>query len=337
MIPGVYYIRSYLIDKTPYYRLEYAYPRYELPERIYGDVKDNMVRVWNEYAISGKSTGVMLTGESGNSKTLSGQILSNLAIDNDIPVVMVTEINFTIELIAFITRLANCVIFLDEFRKNISYELEAKSLTMFNDLGNTKKLFILTENDKRNISSYIRNRPGRFRYHFSFDKISKSVFKDYVNSHNVRDNFKQELEERYNKSSVFSFDHLQTIISEHIHYPDDSVDEIFSVLNVETLRRIKMFKVLDIVKLSNPDEKVMFREQTYSSSEESIKGGGPIWVDILEDDKRSEEVSFVYTMFEQLDAEEEIYLCISRCGKYQAKIGLKYAETSSGNYTLIKR
>lgn len=337
LVPGVYYVRCDKHDNTPYYRLEFAFPRFEVPTRIYGDVTSNMVRVWNEYAISGKSTGVMLTGASGNSKTLSGQILSNLAIDNELPVVMVTEVKFTIELIAYITRLSNCVIFLDEFRKNISYDLEAQSLTMFSDLGNTKKLFILTENDKSSISNYIRNRPGRFRYHLDFEKISRSVFEDYVNSHDVREDFKKDLQERYENSTVFSFDHLQAIISEHLHYPDDPVDDIFGILNVETLRRVKMFKLENVVRLSSPDTKMKFRLNTYSMTENVVKAGSNIWVDVWEDTEDISkldrvEVSFNYSLFKQINEEENIYLASSRCGGYEAKFKLDYADGGTAKY-----
>lgn len=334
IVPGVYYVRCDKHDNTPYYRLEFAFPRFEVPSRIYGDVTSNMVRVWNEYAISGKSTGVMLTGASGNSKTLSGQILSNLAIDNELPVVMVTEVKFTIELIAYITRLTNCVIFLDEFRKNISYDLEAQSLTMFSDLGNTKKLFILTENDKSSISSYIRNRPGRFRYHLDFEKISKSVFEDYVNSHDVRDSFKKELQERYNNSTVFSFDHLQAIISEHMHYPDDPVDDIFAILNVETLRRPKIFKLLDIKCVSEPEKVFEYTVTSSNMSESNIKAGYNVWVNVWDKNNKEEkkfnynitEINFNYSLFRLQDEEDNIYLATSRCGNYEAKFQLDYAD-----------
>lgn len=331
MLPGIYCIRCIKLENTPYYRLEYNYPRFELPKIIYGDVMSNMVKVWNEYAITGKTTGVILTGTSGNSKTLSGQILSNIAIDNDLPVVMVTEIEVTIELISFISSLRNCVIFLDEFKKNTPYNIESRTLTMFSDLANTRKLFIITENDKFDISMYIRNRPGRFRYHYEFNKISKSVFDDYVSKNKTTDEFKIELTKRYTRATNFSFDYLQAIISEHQHYPNEKLDDILERLNIDDLGANRVFKIREIVNIQTNQKVDVFVVSTLDMSETSIKRGNNIYIDLFKNnvvdhsDRQKacdREISTNFRLFVKSITDDSTYNATSKDGLYRLTISL---------------
>lgn len=249
---GVYYIKKYL--DTDMYYLEYEFDKFVLPDKIYGDTKEKIVRIWNHYVLSNKTTGCMFTGIPGSGKTEVGKMLCNLAIDNGLPVIMCIEIKFTIEVIRFISSLNRCVLFFDEFRKNISSDLESQMLSMLNDINNTNKLFIITENDSHMISQFIRDRPERVRYHYDYDKVTLPVFTEYVNDFPMGDEFKKDLEDLYKRASVFSFDHLQTLVQEHIHYPYDTLDELLSMLNLHGLLKVKYFNLINVINDDTKEE-----------------------------------------------------------------------------------
>ena len=243
--PGVYYIKKN--EQFNFYQLNYAFHKFEEPKKIYGDMLQRCIRIWNHYAISKESTGCMFTGSAGSGKTKAGELLCNLAIDNNLPVVMCVEIEFDIELIRYLSALTDCVLFFDEFKKNVNYTIERQMLTMLAD--NTKRrLFIITENTSGSISEYIRDRPGRIRYHYDYDKISKAVFEDFCNDFKLSNEFKADLIDKYKTSNVFTFDQLQAIIYEHLHYPEDKLEDLLNILNLHTLKKPRKFKLLNVTR-----------------------------------------------------------------------------------------
>lgn len=255
LAPGIYYIQhnSYLRS----YELVYNSPRFELPKKSYGDINSKVIRVWNYYAIENKSVGCLLTGIPGSGKTHAGKTLANIAIDNDIPVIMCVEIKFNLELIRFLSSLSRCVLFLDEFKKNVDYKLEEQMLTMLVDPNNTKKIFVITENDSLAISGLIRNRPERIRYHYVFDKLSRSTYEDYCKEYEITPAFKEELDELYNRIAYFSFDQLQSILTEHVSYPQDSLNDLLTTLNLHSLAKVKYLTILDY-QVVNPDPNLKY-------------------------------------------------------------------------------
>ena len=243
--PGVYYIQKN--DQLNMYQLVYAFHKFEEPKKIYGDMLQRCVRVWNHYAISKESTGCMFTGSAGSGKTKAGELLCNLAIDNGLPVIMCIEIEFNIELIRFLSSLTDCVMFFDEFKKNVQYSVEQQMLTMLADAPK-RRLFIITENVSGNISDYIRDRPGRIRYHFNYDKISKAVFEDFCNDFKLTKEFRADLSDKVRTATVFTFDHLQAIVYEHLHYPEDKLEDLLDTLNLHSLKKPRKFRVTNVTR-----------------------------------------------------------------------------------------
>lgn len=241
MEPGVYNIvkmdvKDSNIPEILTYRLIKTSDRFNLPEVLYGDISQTAIRVWNTFALTKKSTGILLTGHSGSGKSLLGEVISNLAIAKGLPVVMVSNIKVTADTLLYLTKLNDVVIFLDEYGKNIEYRDQSKMLSFFSDTT-TRKLFIITENDKYDVNAYIRNRPGRIRYHIDYTKTPKNIVLDYLNK-NVSDrSVRDEILEIYYMSTVFSFDHLQAIVSEHLRYPDNTIEDIVGLLNLGILQR----------------------------------------------------------------------------------------------------
>ena len=138
LTPAVYRIIP-LDDKGITFTLSYVTDRFTVPSKIYGDGMQKVIRIWNDYAIGGKSTGCMLLGDKGSGKTLLSSLLCNLAIDNRLPVITISEINPSIELIGYLSSLKRCVLLFDEFGKIINNILQDKILTMLSDYCNTHK------------------------------------------------------------------------------------------------------------------------------------------------------------------------------------------------------
>lgn len=247
MLPaGVYEIKEVKIQDNISYQLVKVHDSFNTPKKVYGNTMSNIVRVWNAYALANTSLGVLYTGEKGSGKTTQAMILSNIAIDNNLPVIVVANIKCRIELINYLNSLTKCVILFDEFAKNIQYELQDQTLTMFTDVNNTRKLFILTENRPRDVSHFLLDRPGRLRYHFDFQKLDISVLEDYCKEFEIDQNFYLDLIDIYKKSRTFSFDQLVAIVSEHQHYPNDKLEHLLEVLNLHSLIKPKELHVLNV-------------------------------------------------------------------------------------------
>lgn len=308
--PSVYRIVGYNgSNNNINYKLEYISSKFTVPEKIYGDIPQNAVRIWNDYALGEKSTGCLLLGDKGTGKTLLGTLISNIAIDNKIPVILVTEIKPTIELIQFLNQLKNCVLLLDEFVKNIPYEYQSVMLTMFSDLFNTRKLFIITENSDRSIQDYILDRPGRIKYRLDFDKLSRKTFDEYTHCFIKDKKFLKDLDEIYRDALEFSFDQLSTIVKEHLNYPNENINDLIEILNVKSLRRKKYIRIKRIIDKNNPETKythTILGDTEVGLFKSSFRG---IFVEIRDEKTRNLVLEFnlKYNDLKQLDNNDFIY------------------------------
>ena len=272
--PAVYYIKK-LQDGS--YGLEKVSDNFKLPNRIYGDNKKLAVRVWDNYVLNSKAgsstgDGILLTGSSGTGKTLIGKIISNIAIANNMPVIVVTDIAVTIDVINFIAKQKDVVVFFDEFSKNVDNKLQDTSLTMFSDDLDSRKLFILTENDSNTVSRFIRDRPGRIKYHLDFERVSDKVVLEYCEEFKVSNKMFKDIMSKHIKSIHFSFDHLQAIVDEHIKHPEDELDYLIEILNVGTLGDTYDLLLTEMYILVN-DEKINIpiKNNNYTISEKKFK------------------------------------------------------------------
>lgn len=268
-------------DKDVYYLNPYA-KAFELPEKVYGKLDVLASRFWRTFSLSNKSMGAMFTGTSGSGKTTLAELLGNFGLANGFNVVLVTDLNADIELVRFIDRLERCVIVFDEFAKNFDYKLQDKMLTMFNDLSRSKKFFIITENDSKDINQFLRNRPGRIRYHVDFKRIKEFVIEDYCIDMQIDFNssFYKDLLEVYGKALTFSFDHLQALVDEHKKYPDDTLEELIEVLNLEILtkeEKLSISKCIDVSD-SNDIKEVELDDSNVNMDKKAFDSGRSIWI-----------------------------------------------------------
>jgi len=248
--PGIYKVSK---ESSGYALVPYA-PRFDIVGKDYGDITKHREIIWNSYMDSKTSTGAMFIGRPGSGKTRIAEQLANIAIDNNHAVVSITEIKFDLDLIKFIDGLYNTVVLFDEFGKNVNISQQQHMLTMLSNNTRNKKLFLITENNKNAISSFILSRPGRIRYCIDYDRVKSNVIEEYCADYNVTGEFYDKLLDLHSRAVKFSFDHLQTLISEHIRYPELELKELLEILNLGDLTKPKVYKPVKAVSTKDDSE-----------------------------------------------------------------------------------
>lgn len=207
---------------------------YAVP-KLYGSVEYRAQRVISTYYAREASTGVLLTGDKGTGKSLLVKAIANCMINDGLPVITVAEKFAGEAFSSFINMLGPCVLIFDEFAKIFpnthNDSAQDELLTLFDGLyGSSKRLVLLTENDKYAINEFMLGRPGRVFYHFEYTKVEPSIIDEYCADFKLPKKFMEDLHELRNSSLSFSFDVLQAIVEEHLRYGED-VDSIVKLLN----------------------------------------------------------------------------------------------------------
>lgn len=271
-----------IVKQNDVYYLQPFTDAFIVPKKVYGGLDKLMYRFWTTFVVRPGSLGIILTGPLGSGKSQLAEMIGNLGIVNKFKVVLVTDIAADIELVKFIDGLDRTVIIFDEFGKNFNHQLQDKMLTMFNDLSNKKKLFILTENDENSISGFIRNRPGRALYHVSFKRIKKNVIEEYCKDKNVdfTSEFYTTLNKVHDKALVFSFDHLKALVEEHLAYPNETFEELLEVLNLDILTKEENLAIVSFKDISDPNniKTVELENPDYRVEKKAFELGRQFWV-----------------------------------------------------------
>jgi len=274
LMPRVYKIRK---AKEGYYYPEQYKLFYETPKKLYGNILKNANHFWRAYTNSLTSMGVMLVGASGAGKSGMSELLSNIAITNNMPVLIISGIEPDVGLIDYLDSLGDVMVVFDEFAKVFNYTLQEKMLSMLSSLGGGKKFFVITENDPRRISDLIRDRPGRMRYRIDFGRISIDVLEEYCADNQVAPFFMKDLVEKYNESLIFSFDHMIAIVKEHVENPTVSFKDTIDILNLEVLSK-PVYLYVRKVTLIAEDEDVEFADR--SIAKDKFENGNFIYVNL---------------------------------------------------------
>lgn len=237
--PGFYQVSK---DKDGNHYLELEGPFKKVPDNIYGKTGERVLRYWKKFVKTDSSLSILLVGESGAGKSMESDLLCNVAIKRgNLAVLAVTGFEVTEQTIQFLEHYDNVVLYFDEFSKHVRFQTQDLLLSL---LTNTNKryLVIMTENDINTISNYIRSRPGRAWYRKVFDKLELDVIEDYLAQFpNVTDKFKEELLSKYKSAMSFSFDHLKALVDEHLDYPNESIDEMLELLNIDIFSKTKKY------------------------------------------------------------------------------------------------
>lgn len=232
-----------------------------IPTKIYGDLESLALRYVETFSKrEDNTTGVLLSGDKGNGKSLLAKLTCSLS---NVPVIIVTEYfkNF-ISIISSLTE--PCVIFVDEFDK--IYDTEEKQnelLSLLDGVFNFKKLFLFTSN-KKDANPFLINRPGRIFYHRHFSEIESNVILEVIDDLLINKEFEKELIHITKILGSVNMDSLLSLIEEINRYNESPKIAIKNLnISMEDLR----YKLTLIVKNKYYTETFIghpLREQEYS-------------------------------------------------------------------------
>lgn len=205
---------------------------FEMPAKIYGDALKNADRIMQTFQSRTASTGVMLTGEKGSGKTLLAKMLSITGAEVGVPTIVINAPWRGEQFNTFIQSIEQeCIILFDEFEKVYDRDEQTEILTLLDGVYPSKKLFILTCNDKYRVDGYMRNRPGRIYYMIDFAGLDANFIREYC-----EDNLKNQKHTNTmcNISTIFdafNFDMLKAMVEEMNRY-DESPQDVLKIINV---------------------------------------------------------------------------------------------------------
>lgn len=248
-----------IIDKVPaaYYHVKKSIGGYylekksdnvPLPEKIYGSATARAKRFWKTYDAQTNPMAVGLFGAKGAGKTLLSSVVSNIAIgERGLPVVDVSN-SFSTEsgYLEFLNTIGECVIIFDEFLKHlgklgdltehsqgdISAMRQDEMLTFFSGTQNPKRLVVLIDNQKHQLSDFFRDRPGRMHYMFQYHGVEKEVVEALCKDAGLSQSVTDELVTYTTRRRQVTFDSVNAIIKELVLYPEDTLEYVTSILNV---------------------------------------------------------------------------------------------------------
>lgn len=211
----------------------------KVPDIIYGDADITAKRTLTAFERRDKSTGALLIGEKGSGKTMTAMLIALEAQKKGIPVILVNK-DMTVEcgmgLGNFIGSIdQEIVVIFDEFDKTHPSESQDRLLTMFDGVSSSKKLFVVTANSEYRLSDFLVNRPGRFLYLIDHNGVDEKFIRSFC----VDKIDEGKINEIVNLSSEFerfNFDMLDSLVTELVCHPDDTVKDALFFLNISPNR-----------------------------------------------------------------------------------------------------
>ncbi len=189
--------------------------QFEFKGKVYGDTMKRAQRILHSFNDRPASTGVMLAGEKGSGKTLLAKMLSIKGYEQGVPTIVINQPWCGEAFNAFIQSIEQPVIVVfDEFEKVYDEDDQNLMLTLLDGVYPTKKLFVLTCNDKWRVNQHMRNRPGRIFYSLEYKGLEAEFIREYC-----EDNLKAK--EHIDKIigiagtfDQFNFDMLKALVEE---------------------------------------------------------------------------------------------------------------------------
>lgn len=229
-------VGNYIVKIDPqteeYYLV--ATESFEQPKIVYGDLEARVKRYFSTFRSRPTSTGILLTGEKGSGKSMLARMLSLEAYKHGIPTIIINADHHGDKFNKFIQDIEQeCLIVFDEFEKVYEDKIQEQILTLLDGVFPSKKMFILTCNDRNRLDGHLQNRPGRIFYLQNFSGLDVTFIRDYCRTelkptltHHIPDIIT--LSEAF---SAFNFDMMKALVEEMNRY-DESPKQALEFLNV---------------------------------------------------------------------------------------------------------
>lgn len=259
--------------------------------KIYGDLEYRAERILNTYNSRNSNTGVLLFGDKGSGKTMLARQISLLGYEQNIPTLIIVDklegqkFNKLIQDIE-----QDCIVIFDEFEKvyRKHHDEQAGLLTLLDGVFQSKKLFVLTANDKYRIDEHFMNRPGRIFYSIEYKGLDKNFVLEYANDNLKNKSDLIKLEMLSDIFDSFNFDMLKALIEEMNRYDED----VISALKMININPNTGQNSVYNAKLSHETMKVSMFDKRITVNPFNIN----YWIDVdFEDDEERNDVQIYVT------------------------------------------
>lgn len=207
--------------------------KFEFKGKIYGDASRRADRILNTFMDRDNSTGVMLNGEKGSGKTLLAKTLSIKGYDMGIPTIVINAPWCGDKFNAFIQMINQPVIIIfDEFEKVYDEQEQEAMLTLLDGVYPSKKLFVLTCNDKWRVNTHMRNRPGRIFYSLEYKGLDSDFIREYCADNLKAVEHTEKIVGIAGTFDQFNFDMLKALVEEMNRF-NETPQEAMEMLNTK--------------------------------------------------------------------------------------------------------
>ena len=240
--------------------------------KIYGNSQaraDHIVEAFRKNDAD-HNLGVLLSGGRGLGKTLTTRLIIE-QLKDEYPIIVISE--YMPGMAEFLSHLKNTVILMDEFEKFMSGNInnddneneqtkqESILSVLDGNTGSTGNLYLLTVNNTHKLDENLISRPGRIRYHYTYESEDASVVRAYCKD-NLND--KSKIEEIVNvlgSTKYVSMDIISSFVDELNKFPDLSPADVREYFNLD----VSLSKLKYSVLMKTPDGNFTY-STTYSGN-----------------------------------------------------------------------
>ena len=175
----------------------------------------------------------MLAGEKGSGKSLLAKSLSMAGHAEGIPTIVINSPHKGDGFNKLIQDISQpCIVLFDEFEKVYNGNDQEEILTLLDGVFPSKKLFVLTCNDKWRIDQHMRNRPGRIYYMIDFKGLAAEFITEYCDDNLINKNHIEKICSIASLFHEFNFDMLKALVEEMNRY-NETPQESLKMLNAK--------------------------------------------------------------------------------------------------------
>lgn len=239
---------------------------FKITGKIYGNLLDRSDRIMSTFKDRPNATGVLLNGEKGSGKTMLAKKIAMKAVEEGMPVLVINTAFCGDGFNTFIQNISQpCVIIFDEFEKVFDDKEQEAILTLLDGVFPSKKLFVLTVNDKYRISQHMRNRPGRIFYAIEYKGLDAAFIEEYC---------QDVLKDKSHIATIcrlamlyesFNFDMLKALVEDMNRY-NESPHQVLELLNAKPFSDSSLIHNVSVIREGKPVDVSRIYNDTFRGS-----------------------------------------------------------------------